>query len=538
MVKLARITGLTPPELLSIGTHWGETDRTLCRLLGQRIRSADLQFQQEKVCPECVMAKGFIEAHFDLAVMIACPVHGKLLVTHCSQCSAKIRWNRPGLLICPCGATLIRSDDSSISSAVRELLDIVRRKVLHLELGEEYSSGIPVAQLWEMTLRSLVYLIGTLGRRVVGGRGVLEGNDYARTVPAAAAALANWPCGFHDWLRELTAEIPDDVPLRLNALPLRGIYLSVVHGVRPRSDAKFLRQALSAFVVSHLTVVDPPKISLTAKSSGKTYQRRVAARTLGILPSILSSLKESEHFQASHCPDESSDFHDSDVMVFAERLVSIASLKGMGRDETQRSIRLECIMQSNFWTVEEKTDIVKRLLDGYLQARGCDDGTIGGILVPVSAIGGSEIRVLRGQTQILFPKALQAADDGGHRMKANEAASYLHCSRRSILRLLEDGHIQAIKRGNTWLIEEKVLRVFGATYIQLSLVADELRTNSRALARYCEAHGVPTLSPGRGGTSVSQSFIRVKDKPKPDAFNAYFDPRTLRLRIRQWALAA
>ena len=250
MAALARIAALTPAEILSIETRSVNTKRKSCQLLGQCINSANLQSQQSKVCPECVKDKGFIEAHFDLAVMIACPAHGKL-VTHCTHCSAAIQWKRPGLLKCQCGAALHRSDDSSVAPAVRELLDIVRRKVLHLELGTDYSSGLPIVELWNMDLKSLIYLIGTLGRRVAMRRGAMKWNDFGKILPGAAEALANWPHGFHDWLGELTVDIPDDAPLKLSAPPLRGIYYSLSYGIRPRSFADFIRRALSAFVVNH-----------------------------------------------------------------------------------------------------------------------------------------------------------------------------------------------------------------------------------------------------------------------------------------------
>ncbi|WP_158945314.1 helix-turn-helix domain-containing protein [Granulicella sp. S190] len=596
MTKLAHIAGLTATELLSIVTHWGEPDRMFCRLMGQRIHSADLQFQQKKVCPECVKAKGFIEAHFDLAVMIACPVHGKLLLTHCSQCSAEIRWERPGLLKCHCGAALIQCDDSLVSPAVRELLDIVRRKALLLEPGADYSSGVPDAQLWKMNLQSLIYLIGALGRRVVGGRSAVKWNDYGRIVSGAAEILANWPHGFHDWLRELTADIPDDVPLKLTTQPLRGIYFSLGYGVRPRSEAIFLRHALSAFVVNHLgagchdrefratkneyvkryipvngfaemlgidprtaqqlikrqrlptveierarykrTLVDLTKVTLLTRSPGKVCRRQVAAKAIGISSELLSSLKKSGDFQVSHLPKGMSGFHESDIKVFVEKLVAIASQQSMGRDEAQRLIRLEFILQRSFCTVEEKADIVRRLLHGSLEAWGCDDGTIGGILVPVSAIGSSGRRVLRDHTRALFTKTAPAAKDGGRRMSSAEAASYLNCSKITVYKLLEQRLIQAAKQGNMWLIEEEELRKFSTTYVQIASVAKELRTSPCALAQFCAAHGIPTIPPGQGTRSGNQLFICAKDESNLLAFNLHSKPKALYRRNRRSVLAA
>ncbi|MGO9515716.1 MAG: hypothetical protein ACLPND_01595 [Candidatus Korobacteraceae bacterium] len=83
-----------------------------------------------KLCPECVAEKGFIEAHFDLALMTGCPVHSWSLLSRCPGCMEPLRWFRPGLLECDCGASVRNANLPAISMAESDLLDIVRRKML------------------------------------------------------------------------------------------------------------------------------------------------------------------------------------------------------------------------------------------------------------------------------------------------------------------------------------------------------------------------------------------------------------------------
>lgn len=58
-------------------------DKGKPRLLGHDTPFTELNAKRPSLCPECVAEKGFIEAHWDLALMTGCPVHRRLLVSHC-----------------------------------------------------------------------------------------------------------------------------------------------------------------------------------------------------------------------------------------------------------------------------------------------------------------------------------------------------------------------------------------------------------------------------------------------------------------------
>jgi len=286
------------------------------------------------------------------------------------------------------------------------------------------------------------------------------------------------------------------------------------------------------------TLVDTTEVSLLAKMPGKVYGLTAAAKTIGISAAVFYSLKKNGDFHASRLPRGMTGFHEADIKAFVERLVSNASQQSLISDGTQRAIRLESIMQRNFCTVEVKADIIRGLLNGSLAASGCNDRTVSGILIPVSAIGSLARRTFGNDTRGLFTKAAPAAKDGERRMSAIDAAALLKCSQLAVLRLLGEGYLQGEKLGNMWLIEERVLHKFSKTYVQVVSVANELRTSPRGLTDFCVARGIPTVSPGRGGKSGTQSFIRVKDKPTLVAFNTYLKSRTLRQRSRRLALAA
>ena len=147
VAKLAQVSNRPQTELESISYRWpGDRPRS-CRLLGHLLTPWELVVTRPKLCPECVAEKGFIEAHFDLALMTGCPVHSRSLLSRCPGCMKPLRWFRPGLLECHCGASLRNADLPAISGAEADLLDIMRRKTLGLAAGRDYASGLPGSYL-------------------------------------------------------------------------------------------------------------------------------------------------------------------------------------------------------------------------------------------------------------------------------------------------------------------------------------------------------------------------------------------------------
>jgi hypothetical protein len=129
MAKLALVSNRSQAELQSISYRWPGDHPRSCRLLGHLLTPLELVVTRPRMCPECVAAKGFIEAHFDLALMTGCPVHRRSLLCRCPGCRSPLRWFRRGLLECDCGASLRNVSLPAISGAEVDLLDIMRRPI-------------------------------------------------------------------------------------------------------------------------------------------------------------------------------------------------------------------------------------------------------------------------------------------------------------------------------------------------------------------------------------------------------------------------
>jgi hypothetical protein len=98
--KLARIMNWPQGRLDAIAYSAPPEQPRWSRLLGHPLLHQDLNLTRPRFCSQCLCEKGFLEAHWDLAVMVACPVHGCSLVSSCRQCGRRLRWFRRGLLEC------------------------------------------------------------------------------------------------------------------------------------------------------------------------------------------------------------------------------------------------------------------------------------------------------------------------------------------------------------------------------------------------------------------------------------------------------
>ncbi len=152
--------------------------RRWSRLLGQPVLPQDLNLTHPRFCPQCVREKGFLEAHWDLTLMVGCPVHRCALTSSCKACGRRLRWFRHGLLECECGIELFSCDVSTISDGQTSLLAIIRAKALSSPPDVTNSMGLPRIQLMAMGLRSMLLLIRTIAKHRILADGKAPRLDF------------------------------------------------------------------------------------------------------------------------------------------------------------------------------------------------------------------------------------------------------------------------------------------------------------------------------------------------------------------------
>jgi len=374
MAKLARVCNRPENELQPISYRWPGDHLRSCRLLGHLLTPLELVVTRPRLCPECVAEKGFIEAHFDLALMTGCPVHRRSLLCRCPGCMEPLRWFRPGLLECDCGASLRNVSLPAISGAEADMLDIVRRKLLGLAAGRNYASGLPGSYLEVMNLQPLLSLVGMLGRRRMVVDNDSDRRNSQRIVFAAASVLADWPNNFFRLLRGIKDRMPTDSSTGVARGGFSGIYRSLLsrRGTLPTAQGDFLRVAFLDFIrndwkpdfidqklmkrircgqserfiskaafarrygidtrtaarfvedqgvpsrtfrwgKSERKLIDSAAARFCPTFPGKIYRARPAAAMIGISVELLKQMKATGDFEINHCPRTKPGFHELDM---------------------------------------------------------------------------------------------------------------------------------------------------------------------------------------------------------------------------------
>lgn len=595
LTDIAQTANYAPSELFAHGYHADLADRS-ARLLGHPVRRQDLSLTWPKLCPECVAEKGYIEAHFDLAVMIACPVHKKRLVNICATCSRKLRWCRPGLLTCECGATISARAPVVEDNATTDLLDMIRRKALRLPPEVAYGSEIPATGLSEMSLRSILFLVAVLGRIQLNRLLAVTSESSEYVVPRAAKFLASWPNNYVQLLEEMTHGHPRGIPLPTKAQPLKGLYQSLRYGFIPKEDGAFIRDRIVNYRMNALDVlnredeessadkksserfvsvnkfadryhidprtarrmladeqipllsvprksssrnyVDVSVISVVPKVSGKVHRIKVAASLLGMTANVLRSLRASNDFEVNHLPKGMRGVHEGDVNVFSQRLKSRAPASIAKYGVPSSAICLDTIKSSSQYSTTVKVAVVRGILAGIIPVIACRDDSVGGLAVPLDLLR----QYAEKDTSARLRRRLGAPKNEPHRigdcLTTTEAADILGCSPLSIPRLINRGFLEAERTFRGWWIRESSVKRFKQTYTAVKTLADSYHTLPYAIMQFCNRHKIPLIEVFLGGHHGNQAFVKTADVPPLSEYLKTLHVRTIRRRYRRLMLAA
>lgn len=189
------------PPSFGYGMSRGKRNVTV-RLQSQRLPSAHVGLQKSRICVQCIEELGHAPAAWDLKAFVACPVHGCMMLKYCSACGARIRWQRPGLLICKCGAKLKTTGTQLAPRALVGLCEILEAKVHGQGRGFIVATacGFPVYELMACDLAILCKIIVTLAKLLLW----LDATDrkprcleeISDRLPEVAQILSDWPLNF------------------------------------------------------------------------------------------------------------------------------------------------------------------------------------------------------------------------------------------------------------------------------------------------------------------------------------------------------
>jgi len=558
VVKLAAILGKDPEQLQHNAYSYESDGHSVVTLLGKTIRPRQLRLTRPQICPQCIVEKGFIEAHFDLTDFIACPDHGCSLLTTCPACDRPLTWFRPGLLECRCGHDLRKAVLPRVSEAVARLMAGLKTVALaepaDTPAAAECTGNTLSEYLRRIKLRSLLFIIDTLGRHALEvGR---EPSDRAprQRVERAAEVLDDWPGGFFKLLRAIleksSAVAPTSLGLRRRFARIYGALfksrvvatqeveflrkafirfgleewgecyvdeklfrnrlvpgerrffsttqLAANLGVRPITASRLIRtgkisaKSVTAGGVTRI-IADMGDGRVLRRVPGKSYGERSAAAFLGIPVSVLQSLRKTGDYDARYYGRTAAAFHEDDLKSFAGKCLALVAEAPHYEETPSDLVALAQAMRLNFRSTEGKADVIREMLALRLPIAGRRGNSLGGILLHRVDV-----------KHLLLDK--RAATEGTTRSIA-EVAARLHCDPDVVATFIKLGLLEGVKAKTRTRITESSIGLFEDAHVSLAGLAKNLDTSTCRLLRQCEQHGIPTEAYRRRGGAPSQPFI-------------------------------
>lgn len=115
-------------------------------------RSYFVRTLRPQLCPHCISEYGYVKAAWDFSMVCYCPIHQCALIDKCPVCAKEIRWMRPSLDSCNCGASWKDGQDGKLPN---DQTNAFVSDVINHKLNREYSKSLQAHNALDPALSSL-----------------------------------------------------------------------------------------------------------------------------------------------------------------------------------------------------------------------------------------------------------------------------------------------------------------------------------------------------------------------------------------------
>lgn len=552
--KLALVLGKDASDLEPIAYRKVSSDgKSEFRLLGhsldKSLRYRPLRLAEPQFCKYCVRENGYLDAYWDLRLVVACPVHRCTLVHTCPTCGKKIKWFRPGILACKCGTNLEDAITENVNDDVVSMMAIIQAKLHNTPMSSfDNSFGLPIDELDKLSLSSLLVLIDALGQHNMQAKRH-RFNEPMIIVQSAIEVLRDWPNNFHELIRRAGSEndqsrdqttglrkryekfylplfkrhrplvgceflwkefvrfglevwgegVVDNKMLRGERLYKRFVSLSeqaTRMGIRPKtlkrwSELGFIQKITINAGKQKRFVIDSNSVRLR-KTKGTVLGEREAAALVGLPVGVLISLRNSGHYKVRHVTKRLKCFHEIDLKLF------IRLVRSMGKvvvDNPMGSIILGDVMRLKFRNEEGKADFIREVLSKKMEVIG--------------RAGNSPQDLLFNRKKVeLFLRDKRAASED-HTWSLSETAKYLGCDPAVLPTIIDEGLLESVEVKAGTRVSEKSIKDFEVKFVSAARLAKEIGTSSRRLQEELYKQDIPLRTFRRvyGVGNADQPFV-------------------------------
>lgn len=171
------------------------------------VRAKNVVSVGTKTCPQCMREKDYCRTWWDVIAYDACTVHGCCLLHQCQRCGSPIQLKRSHMDRCDCGEAFSSARTISAERAIVGLAEIVEWKLGGgSDLFTARALAFPVDQLANCSFNAAIHLVGALACAATSDHENHYVREYTKRhelLRYAAAALVDWPRGFHHYLGQM-----------------------------------------------------------------------------------------------------------------------------------------------------------------------------------------------------------------------------------------------------------------------------------------------------------------------------------------------
>jgi len=249
IAPIAQLIDMSQGEVLRMTYETGSsvTARKKLSFLGHDIFHYLADTKHPKICPACVRETRYLQAFWDLTLVVACPIHGQMLLVQCPRCGQPLSWRRRGPLTCSCGANLGTATTPSVGRELRSLMAIIAAAAGLGPFPDQLPSKMP-RDLLKMQLGELLHCIAWLGwwnsgraQETLRRFRMLSPGERAPIVEASLAVLSDWPLKFENFLDRMRGQAPRS-SLNPVAREYGKLYAFLFYGAVP-PGREFIREA-------------------------------------------------------------------------------------------------------------------------------------------------------------------------------------------------------------------------------------------------------------------------------------------------------
>lgn len=195
------------------------------KVYGQRFGIRNhLRSLYPQVCPRCVHHEGYCRKEWDLSITALCVRHRCPLVDHCQKCRGRLRWDRPDLGVCHCGAVLASLMERPADAGVFQILSAVDSLMAgELQTPDFWPrEGLPNV-LVDLSLDGLITLVHAFGAHAFAHQSgrtsqftrVARTHEWVDILERGVSRLRWFASGGKATMQELAAHVSQPLLMRL-----------------------------------------------------------------------------------------------------------------------------------------------------------------------------------------------------------------------------------------------------------------------------------------------------------------------------------